>query len=218
MNTPKSNQENLGGAGRRGEMPPAHMPYQPPRIFLDGIHLGWEMHAPLGRTLCQTLYELNEMVGQRQPRLWLHYHKTWDNEPCGRAVPWVPCSPPGRPFPIMPFVLSVHVSPWTIHFQMLDKKVFPFLQHHYVELKRGWLRKLKVDLRKLWLGRRNDVVHWWKLALLSLQLPWSWVGLTELGSSQPWICAFEHQATALQDSLISYGEQSCFKCLISILV
>ena len=37
---------------------------------------------------------------------------------------WVPlpsCSPPGRPFPIKPLALSVHVSPQTIHFQVLDK-------------------------------------------------------------------------------------------------
>ena len=37
---------------------------------------------------------------------------------------WVPlpsCSPPRRPFPIKPLALSAHVSPWTIHFWMLDK-------------------------------------------------------------------------------------------------
>ena len=37
---------------------------------------------------------------------------------------WVPlpyCSPPGCPFPIKSLALSAHVSPWTIHFQVLDK-------------------------------------------------------------------------------------------------
>ena len=31
------------------------------------------------------------------------------------------CSPPGRPFPIKSLALSAHVSPRTIHFQVLDK-------------------------------------------------------------------------------------------------
>ena len=31
------------------------------------------------------------------------------------------CSPSGRPFPIKSFALSANVSPWTIHFQVLDK-------------------------------------------------------------------------------------------------
>ena len=37
---------------------------------------------------------------------------------------WVPlpyCSPPRGPFPIKPLALSAHVSPWTIHFWVLDK-------------------------------------------------------------------------------------------------
>ena len=37
---------------------------------------------------------------------------------------WVPlpcCSPPRCPFPIKSLVLSAHVSPWTIHFWVLDK-------------------------------------------------------------------------------------------------
>ena len=37
---------------------------------------------------------------------------------------WVPlpyCSPPGCPFPIKSLALSAHVSPWTIHFWVLDK-------------------------------------------------------------------------------------------------
>ena len=37
---------------------------------------------------------------------------------------WVPspsCCPPGHPFPIESLTLSAHVSPQTIHFQVLDK-------------------------------------------------------------------------------------------------
>ena len=37
---------------------------------------------------------------------------------------WVPLpyySPPGCPFPIKSLALSAHVSPWTIHFRVLDK-------------------------------------------------------------------------------------------------
>ena len=37
---------------------------------------------------------------------------------------WVPlpsCSPPGRPFPVKSLALPAHVSPWTIHFLVLDK-------------------------------------------------------------------------------------------------
>ena len=37
---------------------------------------------------------------------------------------WVPlpyCSPPGCPFPIKSLALSIHVSPQTIHFRVLDK-------------------------------------------------------------------------------------------------
>ena len=37
---------------------------------------------------------------------------------------WVPlpcCSLPGCPFPIKSLALSAHVSPWTIHFRVLDK-------------------------------------------------------------------------------------------------
>ena len=37
---------------------------------------------------------------------------------------WVPlpyCSPLGCPFPIKSLALSAHVSPWTIHFWVLDK-------------------------------------------------------------------------------------------------
>ena len=36
-------------------------------------------------------------------------------------VPFLCCSPPRHPFSIKPFALSARVSPWTIHFSVLDK-------------------------------------------------------------------------------------------------
>ena len=42
----------------------------------------------------------------------------------GGQFSWVPlpcCSPPGCPFPVKSLALSAHVSPWTIHFRVLDK-------------------------------------------------------------------------------------------------
>ena len=39
---------------------------------------------------------------------------------------WVPlpyCSPPRCPFPIKSLALSAHVSPWTVHFRVLDKSL-----------------------------------------------------------------------------------------------
>jgi len=48
-----TNVENLGGAASK-EGPLAHMSCQPLRNGHAGIHLGWEMHIPLGRTLSQT--------------------------------------------------------------------------------------------------------------------------------------------------------------------
>ena len=44
--------------------------------------------------------------------------------PVSEQFSWVSlpyCSPPGFPFPIKSLALSAHVSPWTIHFQVLDK-------------------------------------------------------------------------------------------------
>ena len=53
-----------------------------------------------------------------------HHHKTQDCKPCSRMFSWVPlpyCSPPRCPFPVKSLALSAHVSPWTIHFRVLDK-------------------------------------------------------------------------------------------------
>ena len=48
-----TNQKNLGKVKRREETP-VQMSYQPPRILLTGIHLGWVTLTPPGRTLGQS--------------------------------------------------------------------------------------------------------------------------------------------------------------------
>lgn len=45
-------------------------------------------------------------------------------ETASHLVPLPCCSPPRCPFPIKYFALSACVSPWTIHFRMLDKSAF----------------------------------------------------------------------------------------------
>ena len=53
----KCGSNKLLWTGRIQESPegetPVHMSYQPPRILLTGIHLGWAMFAPPVRTLSQ---------------------------------------------------------------------------------------------------------------------------------------------------------------------
>ena len=91
---------------RRGqkEMPSA---LPPPRILLLGIPLGWAMHVPPGRTL--------KLIPS---------HKTWDWKPWGGAVllgsPSLLLSP-RAPLPNTVTCLSACVSPWPIHFRVLDK-------------------------------------------------------------------------------------------------
>ena len=46
--------ENSGGATSKEGPPAYNMSCQPLRNGHAGIHLGWEMHIPLGRTLSQT--------------------------------------------------------------------------------------------------------------------------------------------------------------------
>ena len=54
-------------------------------------------------------------------------HKTWDCQPRGRAVLLGSLNlmlSATVPFPIKSLALSAHVSPWTIHFWVLDKSLF----------------------------------------------------------------------------------------------
>ena len=88
----------------------------PPRILLSGIHPGWVVCAPPGRTLSQkdwlkTTWKL--IPSPWNPRLQATELFSW--------VPWPSCSLPGRPFPKKSLALSAHVSSQTIHFWVLDK-------------------------------------------------------------------------------------------------
>ena len=97
------------------------MSCQPPRNPHAGIHLRREMQVPPGRTLSQIKY------GHKQddwPETTQKTNSTTIINPetashVAEQFSWVPlpcCSLPRRPFPIKPFVLSVGVSPQTIHF------------------------------------------------------------------------------------------------------
>ena len=66
---------------------------------------------------------------------------------------WVPssyCSPPGCPFPTKSLALSALVSPWTIHFQVLDRAQFwalegvPLSAIALISLLHGYVILLKV--------------------------------------------------------------------------
>ena len=94
------------------------------RILLPDIHLGWATCTPPGRTLSQNNWPKTTW------KVIPHYHNAWDCEPCGRAVLLgsltllLSGGLGGRVrvlFPIKSLALSACVSPWTYHFQVLDK-------------------------------------------------------------------------------------------------
>ena len=102
----------------------------PPRILLAGIHLGWAMPAPPGRSLSANDWPQN---AGNSP----HHHKTQDFELSGRATlgsltlmlsAWAP-------FPSVFCFVSSCMSPRTVHFPVLNKspqrpwKRSPLLQH-----------------------------------------------------------------------------------------
>ena len=58
---------------------------------------------------------------------------------------WVPlsyCSPPRCPFPVKSLALSAHVSPWTIHFRVLDKSPVSGPGRGPPSCKKWWLVEL----------------------------------------------------------------------------
>ena len=101
----------------KGQQETSHV-WSPPRILLSGIHFGWTRHAPPRRTLeSEWLAKDNRETNPItiKPETVSHVAELFS---------WVPlpyCSPPGHPFPIKSLALSAHVSPWTIHFRVLDK-------------------------------------------------------------------------------------------------
>ena len=96
---------------------------QPPRILRTGIHLGWEMCAPPERTLSQTMGQARWLARDNPETNPITIESETESH-LAEQFSWVPllcCSPPGCPFPIKSFALAARVSPWTIHFQVLDK-------------------------------------------------------------------------------------------------
>ena len=122
---PKTNQENSGRAKRRKETPAHNMSCQSQRNPHTRINLGCKIHAPPGKTLSQTKYgheqdDWPETTRKGNPIII----KPEAANHMAEQFSWVPLpcySPPGLPFPIKCFALMVHVSPRTIHFQVLDK-------------------------------------------------------------------------------------------------
>ena len=95
-----------------------HLSYQPPRMFLTGIHLDWVMHTSLGRTLSQMI--VSRLSLETNP---ITIKPETENNST-EQFSWVPLpsySPRRFPFPIKSLALSAPVSPQIIHFQMLDK-------------------------------------------------------------------------------------------------
>ena len=88
-----------------------------PRIPLASIHLGWAMRAPPGKTELEWLAkdnpETNPITIQSETASHVAEQFSW--------VPLPYCSPPGCPFPRKSLALSAHMSPRTIHFQVLDR-------------------------------------------------------------------------------------------------
>ena len=78
---------------------------------------GWTKRAPPGRTLTQN--DWLKMTWKLIPWSWNpRLQAMWQQSS------WVPlpyCFLPRGPFQIKSLALSAHVSPWTIHFQVLDK-------------------------------------------------------------------------------------------------
>ena len=100
----------------KGQKKTAHV-WPPPRILLIGIHLGWVIRAPPGRTLSKNDWPKTTqklMPSPWNPRLRV----TWQSSSPG--FPYLLLSAQ-VPFPIASLVLPACVSPWTIVFQVLDK-------------------------------------------------------------------------------------------------
>ena len=97
-----TNCKNLGKVKRRGEMP-VHMSYQPPRILLVGIHPGWAMSSPLGKTLSQDglardSSETNPITIKPETASHMAEQFSW--------VPLTSPSPRRHPFPVKSLALS----------------------------------------------------------------------------------------------------------------
>ena len=101
----------------RGRHQPVICPANGPETFaLESVC--WERHRLPERTLNQT-----ESGTSTTGKLSPHSRKTQTASHETQQLCWAPfCfSPPGSPFPIKSFALSVHVSLWAVHFQVSNK-------------------------------------------------------------------------------------------------
>ena len=106
------------GNVKRREETSAHMSYQPPRILLAGIHLGWMMGKTPGKTpeskwLARNNPETNPVTIKSNPVSHMAEPFSW--------TPLPSYSPPRRLFPIKSLALSARVSPQTLHFPVIEK-------------------------------------------------------------------------------------------------
>ena len=100
---------------RKGQKETPHV-RPPPRILLCGIQLGWTRRAHRKETESEWLAknpETNPITIKPETANHVAGLFSW--------VPLLYCSPPGCPFPIKSLALSAHVSPWAVHFWVLDK-------------------------------------------------------------------------------------------------
>ena len=133
----KTNQADLGGAGRREEMRNL-----PESLVLESIlaerctcHQEDPWARPsMGRErwLARDNPEINPIPIKLKIVSHVAEKPSW--------IPFLCCSPPRSPFPIKSFALSECVSPRTVRFQVLDKspihrpwKGSPFQQHNDYE-------------------------------------------------------------------------------------
>ena len=102
---------------RRGQKEtPCVLP--PLRFLLDGFHLGWA-------DACMTRKDsVSEWLAKDNPEINLITITPENVSHVAKQFSWVAlpsCSLPRHPFPIKSLALSAWVSPWTVHFRMLDK-------------------------------------------------------------------------------------------------
>ena len=106
-------QERSNGDRRHQSACPTNLPET---FWLDSIVPEW--------CACHQKGPWVRMIGQRQPETNLITITPETANHKAERSSWVPspsCFPPGRPFPVKFLAWSARVSPWTIHFQVLDK-------------------------------------------------------------------------------------------------
>ena len=151
---------------------PVHMSYQPPRILLSRIHLGWAMCAPPGRIPSQ-----NDRLETTQKLTNSITIKSETASHMAEEFSWVPltcCSPPRHSFPIKFLALSARVSPQTIHFWVLDKSTLSGSGRDPPSCNMG--------INIGWLFSRNRRLRNWFYFILFFYLPLSSLNTLDRGS------------------------------------